>query len=91
MDMNQAAVFLSGSILTVLAVVILVAGIVVINNILHRYWKSVRMFTADSWTLFGNNNQQSLHIVTQEEYEQIVKHIRDKEKDKNDQNAGTGS
>ncbi len=49
------------------------------------------MFTADSWTLFGNNNQQSLHIVTQEEYEQIVKHIRDKEKDKNDQNTGTGS
>jgi hypothetical protein len=49
MDMDQAAVFLAGSILTVLGFVIVAAGIVVINNIIARYWKPVRIFTADSW------------------------------------------
>jgi hypothetical protein len=47
--MDQAAVFLAGSILTVMGFIVVVAGIVAINNILHKYWKPVRMFTADSW------------------------------------------
>jgi len=49
MNMDQAAVFLAGSILTVMGFIVVVAGIVAINNILHKYWKPVRMFTADSW------------------------------------------
>ena len=49
MDMDQAAVFLAGSILTVMGFIVVVAGIVAINNILHKYWKPVRIFTADSW------------------------------------------
>ena len=40
MDMDQAAVFLGGSILKMLGFIIVVAGIVVINNIIHKYWKS---------------------------------------------------
>ena len=40
MDMDQAAVFLAGSILTMLGLIVVVAGFVVINNIIHRYWKS---------------------------------------------------
>ena len=51
MDMDQAAVFLAGSVLTMMALVVLVIGVVAINNILHRYWKPVRIFTADSWNL----------------------------------------
>jgi hypothetical protein len=51
MDMDQAAVFLAGSILTMLGFVIVVAGIVVINNIIHAFWKPVRIFTADSWQI----------------------------------------
>jgi hypothetical protein len=47
--MDQAAVFLAGSILTVMGFIVVVAGVVAINNILHKYWKPVRMFTADSW------------------------------------------
>ena len=50
MDMDQAAVWLAGSILTTLGFIVLIAGAVVINNILHKYWKPVRMFTADSWS-----------------------------------------
>ena len=40
MDMDQAAVFLAGSILTMIGFIVLVAGVVVINNIIHKYWKS---------------------------------------------------
>ena len=51
MDMDQAAVWLAGSILTTLGFVVVIAGIIAINNILHRYWKPVRIFTLDSWNL----------------------------------------
>ena len=47
--MDQSAVFLAGSILTALGFIVVVASIVAINNILHKYWKPVRIFTADSW------------------------------------------
>jgi len=49
MDMDQAAVFLAGSILTMLGFIVVVAGVVAINNIFHKYWKPVRIFSADSW------------------------------------------
>jgi hypothetical protein len=51
MDMDQAAVFLAGSILTALGFIVVVAAIVAINNLLHKYWKPVRIFTADSWSI----------------------------------------
>jgi hypothetical protein len=51
MDMDQAAVFLAGSILTALGFVVLVAAIVAVNNIISKYWKPVRIFSADSWNL----------------------------------------
>jgi hypothetical protein len=41
MDVENAANILAGSILTMLSLVIVVIGIVVINNIFHRYWKPV--------------------------------------------------
>jgi hypothetical protein len=53
MDMDQAAVFLAGSVLTTLGFVVVVIGIVVINNIISRYWKPVRIFTNDSWAAWG--------------------------------------
>jgi hypothetical protein len=49
MDMDQAAVFLAGSILTMIGFVVIVAGCVAINNILHKYWKPIKIFSADSW------------------------------------------
>ena len=57
MDMDQAAVFLGGSILTMLGFVVVVAGIVAINNIFSRFWKPVRIFTPDSWTGINPPNQ----------------------------------
>lgn len=51
MDMDQAAVWLAGSILFALGMIAIVAGIVVVNNIISKYWKPVRIFTADSWNI----------------------------------------
>ena len=67
--MDQAAVFLGGSILTMLGFIIVVAGIVVINNIIAKYWKPVRLFTADSWNLnppVGYAHQEELNRIAPE-------------------------
>lgn len=48
MDMDQAAVFLAGSVLVMMGFVIIVVGVVVINNIIHKYWKHLGWFR--SWT-----------------------------------------
>jgi hypothetical protein len=50
MDMDQAAVFLAGSILTALGFIVVVISIVIINNIFAKFWKPVKLFTPDSWT-----------------------------------------
>jgi len=49
MGMDQAAVWLAGSILTMLGFITVVVGLVAVNNIIHKYWKPVRIFTVDSW------------------------------------------
>jgi hypothetical protein len=47
--MDQASVFLAGSILTALGFIVVIGAMVVINNLLHKYWKPVRIFSIDSW------------------------------------------
>jgi hypothetical protein len=49
MDMNQAAVFLAGSVLTMIGFVVIVVGLVIINNIFHRYWKPVKMWKFEAY------------------------------------------
>jgi len=39
MDMDQSAVFLAGSILAALGFIVFVIAIVIVNNIIHRWWK----------------------------------------------------
>lgn len=53
MSIEQSSVFLAGSILTMLGFIVVVIGIVVINNILSKYWKPVKLFTPDSWKAFN--------------------------------------
>jgi len=50
--MDQAAVWLAGSILTMLGFIVVVGGVIIINNIIHRYWKPLNLFTPDSWSGF---------------------------------------
>jgi hypothetical protein len=51
-DVDNAASFLAGSILFSIALVVFIIGCVVVNNILHKYWKPVKIFTPDSWKGF---------------------------------------
>jgi len=44
MNLDQASVFFTGSILIMLGFVVITAGVVAINNLLYRYWKPVKMF-----------------------------------------------
>jgi hypothetical protein len=68
MDMDQAAVWLAGSILFALGAVVIVAGVVVINNIINKYWKPVRIFTADSWSAVN----PPIRYATESELEKIA-------------------
>jgi hypothetical protein len=47
MDIENAANILAGSILTGLAVIIAVIVIVIVNNILSKYWKPVQWIKFD--------------------------------------------
>ena len=40
MDLDTAATFLAGSILTCMGFIVCVASAIVINNLIHKYWKS---------------------------------------------------
>jgi hypothetical protein len=53
MNMDQAAVFLAGTVLTTLGFIVVVIAAIVVNNILHKYWKPVKIFTPDSWKAFN--------------------------------------
>jgi hypothetical protein len=39
MDMDQAAVFLAGTILTAMGFIVILVAVVIANNIIHRWWK----------------------------------------------------
>lgn len=46
--MDQAAVFLAGSVLTMMGFVVIITGLVIINNIIHKYWKPLGWFKSFS-------------------------------------------
>jgi hypothetical protein len=55
MNMDQAAIFLAGSVLTMMGFVVITVGVVVINNIVHKYWKPLGWFR--SWSpMFDHNS-----------------------------------
>ena len=50
--------------------VVIIIAIVFVNNILHKYWKPVRIFTLDSWNL-----NPPARYATPEEMEKIAPHL----------------
>ena len=64
--MDQAAVFLAGSVLTMLGFVVVTIGLIVINNLIAKYWKDLGWF---KWHL----PHESARFVTQEELTSIDK------------------
>ncbi len=76
MTLEQASLFLSGSILFALGMIALILGLVVINNLLHRFWKPVTFLTRDSFSLFsGYQPNDPMQNLTQEEYARLVEHL----------------
>jgi hypothetical protein len=63
MDITHAAIFLAGSILMSLGLVVIVVAAVVINNILSIYWKPVK--------IINPINYPPTRFATEEELEQI--------------------
>ena len=70
MDMDQAAVFLAGSILTALGFLVVIGAIVIVNNLLHKYWKPVRIWTEDSFSPFKQSTD--VRFMTHEEAAKIA-------------------
>jgi hypothetical protein len=66
MDMDQAAVFLAGSILTMMGFIVIAIGIIVINNLLSKYWKRL------DWFNFGWN-PETARFATPEELKELDK------------------
>ncbi len=60
MDMDQAAVWLAGSILTVLGFLVILGGVLIANNLVAKYWKTW------GWT-FLNWNQEPVRFLSDEE------------------------
>lgn len=70
MSVESASVFLAGSILYSLGYLIILLGIVVANNIIHKYWKSF------GWKFipwYGNPNNADARFMTDAEMEEYQK------------------
>jgi hypothetical protein len=44
MNMDVAAVFLASSILAMLGLIVWFVAVIIINNLLHRYWKPFNLY-----------------------------------------------
>jgi hypothetical protein len=66
MDMDQAAVFLAGSILTMMGFIVIVMGIIVVNNLIDKYWKDLGWF---KWNL----HPEPQRFATPEELRELDK------------------
>jgi hypothetical protein len=77
MSLEQASLWLVGSILFTLGSIVLLCGLVFINNIVHKHWKPVTIFTRESFSIFSGHHNMSdnLYSVNQEEYDQLIKHL----------------
>lgn len=63
--MDSAAVFLAGSILYAIGLLIILAATIVANNIIHKYWKSF------GWTFIPYWHHEQPRFATSEELHNI--------------------
>jgi hypothetical protein len=66
MDMDNAAVFLAGTILYALGILIILSATIVANNIIHKYWKSF------GWTFMSWVHQEPPRFMTPEEEAKVA-------------------
>ncbi len=72
MDMDQAAVFLAGSVLTALGFLVILGAVLIANNLIAKYWKSW------GWKFYPNwVNEHDTRFMTQEEAAKIAPHLKE--------------
>lgn len=71
MDMDNAAAFLAGSILYAIGLIVILIGIVVANNIIHKYWKSF------GWTWTPHWFHEQPRFASQEELERVAPQLEE--------------
>ena len=71
MDIDTAANFLVGSILFGLGFCIIAIGMVVINNVFHKYWKPVKFFLPGPFQVYSED-RPAPRFATEEEMKHIA-------------------
>jgi len=66
MDMDNAAVFLAGTILYAIGLIVILVATIFANNLIHKYWKSF------GWTFMGWMHQEPARFLTQEEASKVA-------------------
>ena len=72
--MDQAAVFLAGSILTVIGFLVIIGGILIVNNLIAKYWKPW------GWTFFAWVHHEPQRFMTDEEAARVAPHLEAEDK-----------
>lgn len=67
MDMDQAAVFLAGSVLTALGFLVILGALLIANNLVAKYWKSWGWHFYPTWM-----NDTQPRFMTQEEADRVA-------------------
>ena len=75
-DVENAASFLAGSILISLGLLIFIIGCVVVNNIIHKYWKPVNIFTPESWKGFFPPHYPPQYVEPEMEKAKTAKEVK---------------
>jgi hypothetical protein len=55
-----------------MGIVVICGGVIAINNMIHKFWKPVRVFTPDSWKAFNPPHQIEPHYDIQKETSKTV-------------------
>jgi hypothetical protein len=71
MNVDSAAVFLAGTILYCIGLIVILIAVVIANNVIHKYWKSF------GWQFMSWANHEQPRFVTQEEVTKIAPHLKD--------------
>ncbi len=71
--MDQAAVWLAGSILTVLGFLVILSGVLIANNLVAKYWMSW------GWSFMSWAPQEPQRFMTQEEADKIAPHLKEED------------
>jgi len=72
MTIEQAATFFTSSILTMLGFIVVVSGVIVINNLLHKYWKPIQFF---KWA-----DHPPMRFMSEDEAARIPPHLNQENK-----------